>query len=71
MASFGLAIAGALLYFTESAGHTRWFDMLLGVEHKYSKLLFISLAVLAGGNLAFWLGARFGTGRLRPLEAPA
>ena len=69
--SFGLALAGALLYFTESAGHTQWFDMLLGVEHKYGKLLVISLVVLAGGNLAFWVGARIGGGGLRPAAATA
>ncbi len=69
--SFGLALAGALLYFTESSGYTTWFNLLFGVEHKYTKLLFISIAVLAGGNLAFWQGARGMGGRLRPAGASA
>lgn len=71
MSSFGLAIAGALLYFTESSGHSAWMDVLPGIEHKYSKLLCISVVVLAGGNLAFWLGLRTATGRQQPLEAAA
>jgi Na+/proline symporter len=57
MVSFFLAITGALLYFTESSGYTTWFNSLFGLEHKYSKLLLISVLVLVGGVLAFWLGS--------------
>lgn len=52
LGSFAIAIAGAALYFTESAGHSQ----LLGESHKYTKLLFISLTVLVGGCLLFWAG---------------
>jgi Na+/proline symporter len=52
--TFALAIGGAALYFTESAGHSQ----LLGELHKYTKLLYISLFVLISGNLLFWLGER-------------
>ena len=52
--TFVLAIAGAALYFTESAAYTS----LLGDAHKYTKLLWISLSVLIGGCLLFWLGGK-------------
>ncbi|MES9827500.1 MAG: sodium:proline symporter [Candidatus Thiodiazotropha sp.] len=54
LGSFTLAISGAALYFTESTGYSQW----LGEWHKYTKLLFISLLVLALGCLMFWLGNR-------------
>ena len=50
--AFWLAMAGAALYFAESAGHTAW----LGEAHKYTKLLWISGSVLAGGCLLYWAG---------------
>jgi Na+/proline symporter len=49
---FLLALAGAALYFTESSNYTA----LLGDAHKYTKLLWICLAVLAAGCLSYWLG---------------
>lgn len=52
LATFVLALSGAALYFVESAGHTQ----LLGEYHKYTKLLFISAAILLLGCLFFWLG---------------
>ncbi len=52
IASFVLALAGALLYFTESSGHSA----LLGDAHKYTKLLYICLFLLVSCNLAFLLG---------------
>ncbi len=52
--TFVLAISGALLYFTESSAYS----MLLGDAHKYTKLLWISLAVLVGGCLLFWVGGK-------------
>ena len=52
LSCFAMALAGAALYFTESSGHTH----LLGESHKYTKLLWISLSVLAGGCLLFWAG---------------
>lgn len=52
LGSFLLALGGAILYFTESSGHTT----MLGDIHKYTKLLWICLVILVGGNLLFWLG---------------
>ena len=55
--SFLLSVSGALLYFTESSGYTAWFNAAFGMEHKYSKLLLISVIVLGGGILAFLAGS--------------
>lgn len=52
LGSFAVALAGAALYFVESAGHTA----LMGDYHKYTKLLFICVFVLVSGCLLFWLG---------------
>jgi len=56
MLSFFLAMAGAVIYFTESSGYTNWFNQIFGIEHKYTKLLLISIVVLAAGSLAFLVG---------------
>ena len=53
LSAFVFAFGGALLYFLESSGHTS----LIGEAHKYTKLLWISVAVLLGGCMAFALGA--------------
>lgn len=58
-ASFILSVGGAMLYFLESSSHTAW----LGEAHKYTKLLWISLSVLGGGCLFFWLGGKSATQR--------
>ncbi|WP_299183496.1 sodium:proline symporter [uncultured Neptuniibacter sp.] len=50
--SFFLALGGAILYFTESSGHSQ----LLGEVHKYTKLLWICVVVMLGGCLLFLLG---------------
>ena len=50
--SFVLALAGAILYFTESSQYT----FLLGDIHKYTKLLWISITVLGLGCFSFWIG---------------
>jgi Na+/proline symporter len=52
--SFVLALAAAVLYFTESSGYSQ----LLGEAHKYTKLLWLTVAVLAMGCLGFWMGGR-------------
>jgi len=52
LASFALAVGGAVLYFTESSGYSA----LLGDAHKYTKLLWISATLLTSGCLLFWLG---------------
>ncbi len=54
LASFSVAILGALLYFTESSGYS----MMLGDTHKYTKLLWISITVLCTGFLSFWIGSK-------------
>lgn len=66
LAAFVIAIAGAALYFTESAGYTRW----LGQIHKYTKLLYISLFVLGSGCLLFWVGSRVSATARLPSRAP-
>ena len=53
--SFILALGGAVLYFTESSGHSS----LLPEIHKYTKLLYICVTVLGFGCLSFWLGGLF------------
>jgi len=66
LTSFVLAVGGAMLYFFESSGYSG----LLGDAHKYTKLLWISLTVLSGGCLAFWIGGainKFG-GRAADLD---
>lgn len=52
VASFALAMGGAVLYFTESSGHTA----VLGEVHKYTKLLWICITVMIGGCALFWVG---------------
>lgn len=52
VSSFAIAMAGAVLYFTESSAHTA----LLGDVHKYTKLLWICLVVMVSGCLLFWMG---------------
>ncbi|MCB1857715.1 MAG: sodium:proline symporter [Gammaproteobacteria bacterium] len=59
VSTFLTSLSGAVLYFTESSGHTRW----LGEIHKYDKLLYISATVLGVGCLLFWVGNRLSTGQ--------
>jgi Na+/proline symporter len=54
--TFTLATAGAVLYFLENSGYIDWIGMLTGIEHSYSKLLVITVAVLAAGFACFALG---------------
>ena len=54
LGSFVLAVVGAALYFTESSAYSA----LMGDYHKYTKLLFISITVLIGGCLLFWVGGK-------------
>lgn len=60
LGSFVLALGGAALYFTESSGYSA----LLGDAHKYTKLLWISLTVLVGGCLLFWLGEKLAPAKI-------
>ena len=67
LATFILAIGGALLYFTESSGYS----MMLGDAHKYTKLLGISLVVLIGGCLLFWVGGKTAQTSINTAQNPA
>ena len=58
LTAFAAAMLGAALYFLEAAGHVALLAPLTGLEHKYSKLLLICIAVLAVGFTAFALGRR-------------
>ena len=52
--SFVLALAAAMLYFTESSGYSH----MLGDIHKYTKLLYLTIVVLGFGCLGFWIGGK-------------
>lgn len=52
------AIGGSLLYFLEDSGYIGWIGTVTGVEHSYSKLLVITIAILVVSMLAFWRGLR-------------
>lgn len=67
LTTFILAIGGALLYFTESSGYS----MMLGDAHKYTKLLGISLTVLIGGCLLFWVGGKTSQTATNTAQNPA
>jgi len=64
LGSFVVALGGAVLYFTESSGYSA----LLGEVHKYTKLLWISLAVLVIGCLMFQIGS-LSARRPRPADS--
>jgi len=66
VSTFGIAIAAAGLYFTESSGHS----MLLGDAHKYTKLLWISLSVLLSGCLLFWIGGKTSQQPVNTIQNP-
>ena len=53
-----VAMAGALLYFLESSGYSGAMTALTGLEHKYSKLLAICVAVMVVNCGSFILGAQ-------------
>ena len=65
--AFAMAITAAALYFTESSGYSA----ILGELHKYTKLLFLSLGVLAGGCLVFWVGGKTSQQSVAGLQTPA
>lgn len=52
--SFVITIAATTLYFTESSGYSH----LLGDAHKYTKLLYLTISILALGCLSFWVGGK-------------
>lgn len=56
LTAFFTAMAAAILYFTESSGHSNLIAPLTGLEHKYTKLLLLSVLTLTIGCAAFALG---------------
>ncbi len=65
--AFAMAITAAALYFTESSGYSA----ILGESHKYTKLLLLSLGVLIGGCLVFWVGGKTSQQSVAGLQTPA
>lgn len=63
--TFLIAIGGSALYFTESSGYSEW----MGDMHKYTKLLFISLAVIVSGCVVYLLGILSAASRRAATEA--
>ena len=66
VSTFTIAIVAAGLYFTESSGYSG----LLGDTHKYTKLLWISVVVLASGCLLFWVGSKTTRQSTQVLQQP-
>lgn len=56
LVSFFAALLGAALYMMETGGYISLMTPLLGLEHKYAKLLVICLSVLGVGMGSFALG---------------
>ncbi|MGU9951578.1 MAG: sodium:solute symporter family transporter [Gammaproteobacteria bacterium WSBS_2016_MAG_OTU1] len=56
LTSFIIAMIGAALYFTETAGYSDLITPLFGIEHKYTKLLLICTVVLSVGCGSFAVG---------------
>ncbi len=55
--AFAAALAGAVLYYLEEGGGG-FMTAAFGIEHKYTKLLYICVTVLAVGNGAFALALK-------------
>lgn len=64
--SFVLALTAAALYFTESSGYSH----LLGDAHKYTKLLYLTIAVLGIGCSGFWIGGKMSSSPVEKSPAP-
>ena len=65
LTAFFTAMAAAILYFTESSGHSNLIAPLTGLEHKYAKLLLLSVLTLTIGCAAFAVGMIAGGARQR------
>jgi solute:Na+ symporter, SSS family len=53
--TFGAAAGGSVLYFLENSGYGNWIGHMTDVEHSYTKLLIISVAILLVGLVTFLL----------------
>ena len=58
--TFVAAVGGSVLYFVETSGYVNLIGDFTGVTHSYSKLLVITLAILATGFVSFALGMKPG-----------
>ncbi|MDX5364383.1 MAG: hypothetical protein LPJ91_09545 [Pseudazoarcus pumilus] len=56
--TFAAAIGGAVLYFLENSKRITLIGDLTGVSHSYSKLLVVTVVILAVGFIAFALASR-------------
>lgn len=56
--NFMVAVLGSVLYFLETSGYMSLLGDLTGFTHSYSKLLVITLFILAVGLLSFALGLK-------------
>lgn len=56
--TFVAAITGAIVYFLENSKRITWIGDLSGVEHSYSKLLVVTVAILLVGFVSFALASR-------------
>ena len=64
--TFLTAVSASVLYFVETSGYGAPVGALTGLEHDYSKLLVITVTVLAIGFLAFALGLKPKTAKAAP-----
>jgi hypothetical protein len=55
--TFLIALFGAALYMLEAGGQVSIMTPLLGIEHKYAKLLVICMSILVIGNVSFAIGS--------------
>lgn len=51
--TFFAAAGGAVVYFLETSGYVTWIGALTGLDHDYSKLLVITIAILFAGLVSF------------------
>ena len=61
-ATFATATLGAVLYFLETSGYSEWLGAVMGLEHDYSKLLVVTVAIIVTGFTSFALGLKPRTG---------
>ena len=60
VATFGVAMAGSVLYFLEDSGYVSLIEQGTGLAHSYSQLLVVTAGILGVGFGLFALGVRTG-----------
>ncbi len=63
LTAFVAAVGAAIIYFTDTAGHTAIMPTLTGLQHKYSYLLVLCIGALTIGCAAFVAGMATSTDR--------